>query len=216
MHTLAAKLLGSIDTLMDLHSEAVHFSLEMKLLWIIVFLLRLSSNASFISIKMSQSPQSVVLDNIENFDADSDRARSVQIKMSKSLETNDGRHDLGIDLPRSLVFELTALVGDLSSVFLKRVPLDSPFVPLPPAGSNTTASKDDASFAIARPNAINDEEVCRAMGKVLLKLIELSHSLSLKLGNAIVNKMKLNGKKYPAELCKFYEFVVALASISRV
>ena len=142
-----------------------------------------------------------------------------------STHSNDSANDndnkvFTLEHPRSLVFEIAALVGELSTLFLTRVPLDPPLEPLPDASSSdddgdddnntdNTANDDDdkdsrKEFVISRPTtvAIEDSDVANTMGKVLLKLLQLSHALDLKLVTLIRTKMALNNKKYPASLCR--------------
>jgi hypothetical protein len=178
--------------------------------------------ASFLCIMNhhNQSPQSVLVDNnMQDFSASKTGKSTFHQRMSSEAHSEENTdnsinasspatHTSGINHVRSLVFELASLVGELCSLFLKRVPLDSPYVPLPPASlaeeqvEAATNNNDDEAFSISRPNKIDDKDVARMMGSVLLKLIELGHSLNLQLGTVIQRKMSLNAKKYPADLCR--------------
>ncbi|CAB9498381.1 dCTP pyrophosphatase 1 [Seminavis robusta] len=146
---------------------------------------------------MNQSPKSVA-GNIFGTFPSQDHTPNTKTAVPMTTKVDNDR----IHHPRSLIFELTGLVGELACVFLKHVPLD------PEPGSSKEASslethsndKEQDDFVISKPTA--NEEVARSMGKILLKLFELSHSLSIKLGGAIRRKMALNNKKYPAEICR--------------
>lgn len=206
---------------MAIHSSRHGFNLNLLVGILLALFSEFPPTACFLLVRvpvvvMNQSPQSVA---VESFESRSGIGKGRR-KMSPASEDNDlvtnvdkgATHKLDnnnddIHYVRSLVFELAALVGELSSTFLKKVPLDPPFVPLDHVGQtdktpSSSSAEDKDGISISRSNAIEDDEVSRAIAKVLLKLIELAHSLSLKLGNAIVRKMKLNEMKYPAELCR--------------
>ena len=150
---------------------------------------------------MNQSPKSVAIGDMKQFATHGDESSA------KTGVDSFGNNDTpGIQHPRSMVFELAGLVGELCSIFLQKNILDAPYTYLTPAGSAEdtimTDNPNDEEFSIARPNAINDEKVHQAMAKILLKLFELAHCLSLELEAVIVQKMQLNARKYPAELCR--------------
>jgi hypothetical protein len=88
---------------------------------------------------------------------------------------------LAVHEVRSLILKLSVLVGNLSSVFLRLVPLDS----------------NHTSITTNMPM-----EIATAMGQVLSCLVETAQSLSIDLEHVILNKMELNEKKYPVELCQ--------------
>lgn len=102
--------------------------------------------------------------------------------------------DDGISHVRSLIFRLTAAVGNLCSTFLSTMPLDPPFTDEENDDMQNTR-KDCEEGEV-------DKEVTNGMVKVLMILLEITHSLSLSLEQCIYNKMELNNKKYPVELCK--------------
>ena len=155
---------------------------------------------------MNQSPRSVAAESLEN-NAVIGHTTPTKMTSTNNGHTNDSASSM--DHPRALVFEIAALVGGLSTLFLTRVPLDPPLEPLPDADDNDADTNDSttnnsAEFVISQPStvAIGDKDVAKTMGKVLLKLLELSHALDLKLVSLIRTKMALNNKKYPASLCR--------------
>lgn len=183
-------------------------------LLIAVLLFRLSFSSSFLPkeintlvVSMNQSPRSVVPAESHCHSA---AIGNGPIKMASTYNNDNDSNT--IEHPRSLVFEIAALIGELSSLFLTRVPLDPPLEPLPSASHNASdkkASDNDKEqtkeeFVISRPTtvAIEDSEVANTMGRVLLKLLQVSHALDLKLAALIRTKMALNNKKYPAALCR--------------
>lgn len=97
-------------------------------------------------------------------------------------------HDVPPDLYpvqefRSQIFRLSACVGNLSTLFLEEVPLDS----LNPN----------------EPNApVSSKSIQRTVTELLSRLIAAAEMLSLNLQTAIVKKMELNRRKYPVELCR--------------
>jgi hypothetical protein len=80
---------------------------------------------------------------------------------------------------RSVVIQLTLLVGNLCQLVLNRVPLDGA-----------------AALYVACP------EVRRGSAALLQKLLQLSVISGLDLETCIHKKMELNRKKYPVALCK--------------
>ena len=89
------------------------------------------------------------------------------------------RHGVSIPAVRNLIFQLSAVTGSLSSLFLRAAPPDVDEI------------ESMASAAIAT-----------AMAQLLNTLLELSCSLSINLHTACCKKIELNGRKYPVELCK--------------
>lgn len=83
---------------------------------------------------------------------------------------------------RSLILGLSALVGELCSLFLQVVPLDS--------------SSKESNNKVATP------EIAQCMAQLVKVLLKTSASLDIHLETAIWKKMELNNKKYPVELCK--------------
>ena len=170
---------------------------------------RLSLATSFLpsTPTMNQSPRSVTAESIENA---VDNPKFASPKMTSTSNDNDIASNVNtssIEYPRSLVFEIAALVGELSTLFLTRVPLDPPLEKLPSNSNDNSTdannSTDKEEFVIARPTtAIEDDDVARTTGKILLKLLQLCHALDLTLATAIRTKMALNNKKYPASLCR--------------
>ena len=180
-------------------------------LLIALLLFRLSIASSFLPrntntyIIMNQSPRSVVA--VESLENNAVIGHSPTKMTSTKSHTNDNTSSM--EHPRALVFEIAALVGELSTLFLTRVPLDPPLEPLPDADdkddeTNDGTTNNSEEFVISKPTtvAIEDKDVGNTMGKVLLKLLELSHALDLKLVSLIRTKMALNNKKYPSALCR--------------
>jgi hypothetical protein len=170
---------------------------------LLLLLLKLFLSVSFPPM-INQSPKSVVAGDI--FGAASSGEKSTS-SAAMSFVSNDGNAASGMDHPRSLVFELTALVGELAAAVLRDFPLDPPpnndaeEPSLEESKATTSTINDLVEFTISKPNDVS-ATVSRPMGKIVLKLFELSHSVSLNLGEAIVRKMELNNKKYPMELCR--------------
>jgi len=130
---------------------------------------------------------------------------------AKSDDSNQHQDNISMEYPRSLVFEIAALVGELSTLFLTRVPLDPPFEPLPTDNQEDAETNDDDddddtnNYTISRPTShtvLEDTVVAKAMGAILLKLLQLCHTLDLQLVRVVRKKIALNNKKYPASLCK--------------
>jgi len=128
-----------------------------------------------------------------------------------AVNNSDHRQDrIRIEHPRSLVFEIAALVGELSALFLTRVPLDPRFRAPPNIEEEEDAETNDDTIHCSistKPKsssstALEDPDVAKKMGAILLKLLHLCHALDLRLVRVVRNKMKLNNKKYPASLCK--------------
>lgn len=116
-------------------------------------------------------------------------------------ENNSDMHS--IHHPRTLIFELSSVVGQLSALFLQTMPLDPPVTGAEGKLNNCSSENGQAeqsSFS-CRGNQVGSD-VATCMSRVLLVLVELSHSLSVNLGHSIQKKMMLNKKKYPEELCK--------------
>eukprot|EP00977_Amphora_coffeiformis_P014366 scaffold3988_cov162-Amphora_coffeaeformis.AAC.3 len=105
-------------------------------------------------------------------------------KNKKQSETilSSQNHDK-VELPvaecRSLILQLTVLVGNLCHHVLTAVPLDQPFV----------GWKADATFR-------------RSGALILQNLLLLTRATHLDLETCIHKKMSLNRKKYPVDLCK--------------
>lgn len=111
---------------------------------------------------------------------------------SFSVRENDG-----INYPRSLIFELTAQVGGLSSIILHKLPLDPP---IPDAATSSVV--DEKEYKLSRQDNAPKDDISASMARILLTIIKLSHSLSVNLESSVIKKMKLNAKKYPAELVR--------------
>mmetsp|Transcript_14608 Transcript_14608/g.21540 ORF Transcript_14608/g.21540 Transcript_14608/m.21540 type:complete len:269 (+) Transcript_14608:1-807(+) len=92
---------------------------------------------------------------------------------------------------RQQILKLTALVGELSASFLVHAPLDSPRAALQDLGAI------DSVVEWKAPG-----ECCRLMGGILFQLALAASSCELSLHECIKEKIKLNGRKYPVELCK--------------
>lgn len=92
---------------------------------------------------------------------------------------------------RHQILKLTALVGEMSSSFLAHAPLDAP--------RNALHDLDDIESVV---DWKAPDECCCLMGKILFQLALAASSCKLSLHECINEKMKLNGRKYPVELCK--------------
>ena len=95
-----------------------------------------------------------------------------------------------LQIVRNLIFQLCAITGSLSSLFWQKMPLDRNILVLdasPPSMGSTTAVPD---------------EVVVVMVELLQQLMNLSTALALDLGKVCYNKIELNNRKYPVNLCK--------------
>lgn len=99
---------------------------------------------------------------------------------------------------RHLIFELTAMIGLLSSSFLQHAPLD------PPRPALTDLEKADATIPTPSTTTWSPpNEIRLQMGAMLYQLALCSISCShLELQECVSKKLELNAKKYPVELCK--------------
>jgi dCTP diphosphatase len=96
----------------------------------------------------------------------------------QALSSTGNNQAFPIALVRNLIFRLTALTGSLALVMLR---------------DTADASFDDLDMEL------DSESI---MTRMLATLLRLSASLSMDLHAACHNKIKLNAKKYPVELCK--------------
>jgi NTP pyrophosphatase (non-canonical NTP hydrolase) len=126
---------------------------------------------------------------------------------------------------RSIIFELTGLVGCLASAFLKHAPLDRVLVDgnaEDGAGDDThdntnhgTLTNGTPATTTAQPTAnhnhnnhnntniwIPPREIRLVLGQILFYLAMAATSCQLDLHQCIESKLVLNAKKYPVELCK--------------
>ena len=96
-----------------------------------------------------------------------------------------------LQIVRNLIFQLCAITGSLSILFWQKMPLDRSIVALdasPPSMSSSTTAVPD--------------EVVVVMVELLQQLMNLSTALALDLGKVCYNKIGLNNRKYPVNLCK--------------
>ena len=93
---------------------------------------------------------------------------------------------------RSLIIDLVSTIGEFSSISLKRLPLD------PPQNNNKSECNKQQDNIQQFPL----EDLSKSMARVFLKLNDIAQSLSINLVTAIENKIKLNAKKYPADLVR--------------
>ena len=88
---------------------------------------------------------------------------------------------------RNLIFQLCGITGSLSNLFWQKMPFDQSKTPGASSSTSTTPVPD---------------EVIVVMVQLLQQLLKLSTALSLDLGQVCYNKIELNNRKYPVDLCK--------------
>ena len=104
---------------------------------------------------------------------------------NKTLQS-DGESSITLPLAkcRSLILELTVLVGNLSQIVLTSLPLDQP-----------PSAPSDAPYRANAP-------LRQSAAIVLRQLWRIATAANLDLETCIHKKMALNRQKYPVNLCK--------------
>ena len=117
-------------------------------------------------------------------------------------------------LPRTQVLHLGAAVGTLCSSLLAHAPLDpSDRNPLakgvdesttfPPTLAELPDSSSFWSSSNTSPSALSGRKhIAQSMGSVFLALFLTASACGVDLRSCILNKLQLNAKKYPVELCR--------------
>jgi dCTP diphosphatase len=104
--------------------------------------------------------------------------------LAKAHLTNTN-NDVSVNSTRHFVLEVTCLVGQLASSFLKNAPLDR------------SPDEDEQTNSWIPP-----DETRMLMGQVFFMLAVTAASCQLELQQCILCKLVLNEKKYPVDLCK--------------
>lgn len=115
--------------------------------------------------------------------------------------------------PRVLVQQLGVLTGQLCGAFLQ-VPLDASeqqayFAWNIASDANAGEADDD----VGNGTTTIDPAIPKSMVHVLLGLIQLAYVLKIDLHWAILQKMELNNRKYPVDLCKVRVVVFACVHV---
>lgn len=116
--------------------------------------------------------------------------RSVDLAVamdSRSIAAEKVATDYPMHEIRSSIFQLSVLAGHLSALFLRLVPLD----PI-----------HDEGVPPSTILALSSSDIASGMTTLLSALLDTSGLLSIDLRLAILSKMELNRRKYPAELCR--------------
>lgn len=111
----------------------------------------------------------------------------------KLSDTKTTAVEFSLSKTRSLILHLTVLVGHVCSLVLPIAPLD----PAPIA----TYVKNSQTASLGSNN-IATAEIKKSLARILSCLLDISASTSINLEIAICNKMELNRRKYPVELCR--------------
>lgn len=107
------------------------------------------------------------------------------------LHTLAETQNLG-SMTRQSIMLLTVYVGQMSSIFLS-----APMDPIPPT-ENDSGVANDAAMPVNTWTA-----PCGPLfGRLLYQLAVTACSVKLDLQSCVLQKMQLNAKKYPVELCK--------------
>ncbi len=103
--------------------------------------------------------------------------------------------------PRLLVQQLGFLTGQLCNAFV-HVPLEANEQQEYFNNTNNHDNHDDSNNVVAITSTTVDPAIPTSMVHLLLALIQLAHVLKIDLHWAVLQKMELNNRKYPVDLCK--------------
>lgn len=101
--------------------------------------------------------------------------------------------------PRDHVLQLGVVVGNLCSSFLTHAPLDPKREPL---DNMPPAKKSEGAASFWTTESEGRQLIVSGMGELLAGIILAAETCQMELGDCILKKMMLNGKKYPVELVK--------------
>ena len=147
--------------------------------------------------------------------AASDKIETADLPSPVSVTRPPSADASSLLLPRTQILHLGAAVGQLCSTLLTHGPLDPP-------GRDPLAKGVDESIAFPATlaempgsywhkdtNTNTDPHIlagrtiiARSMGSVFLALFLTASACRVNLRSCIVQKLELNGKKYPVELCR--------------
>jgi len=146
-----------------------------------------------------------VIAKVESPTKESDQPTSQsEIKAMSQVTTplkDSNDEEFPIHVVRDQLLKLQITVGQLSALFLEHVPMD----PIARDTKSTDQQQADEKRTLALRQSISSQavlDITSSMSQLLSTLIATASLLSIDLRVAIVQKMELNGRKYPVELCK--------------
>lgn len=151
----------------------------------------------------SSSPTSVILANPSTTTPTSGRmmaragsskskTAAMDVDSNDSCSQNNSNNHNSIYNPRSWILQVGVSAGRLCGVANSHL--------LDPTTHNTTTTTTSSNTS--NSNSHNDTALVLCMTDLLLDLYQTSQSLNLHLIVSIRNKLELNNRKYPVELCK--------------